>query len=471
MKHMKKFASVLLALVMVLAMSITTFAAGETGSITIDNAVVGQTYTIYEILKLESYNKDSGAYAYKAADTWSDFINSEGIKDVYVSVDNQGYVTWREGANSAEFAKLAQKYANDNGLRNQGTIEATSTTVTFSNLELGYYLVDSSLGTLCSLDTTNPDVIIKEKNEAPTIDKTVEEDSTGNYGDENDADIGQTVNFKTIVHAKKGAQNYVVHDKMSQGLTLDENSIAVVNATKDSDYTVEFNTTDSCTFEISFTQSYLDKITEDTDIIITYSAVLNENAVISTDANTNDAKLDYGDSNSTEWDQTKTYTYKFELVKTDKDNKVITGAKFELYDAKTGGNKIALVKEENGTYRVATNDEKEAEDFTSAVIEAGQVTIKGLDGDTSYYLEETEAPAGYNKLAERFEVQIQKTNLDATVTSGIWSEGGAHVINQSGSELPSTGGMGTTIFYVLGGILVLGAAVLLITRRRMSIEK
>ena len=113
MKHAKKLASLLLALVMVFAVATTAFAAGETGSITIDNAVVGQTYTIYEILKLESYNKGSGAYSYKATSDWSDFINSADIKGTYVNVDSQGYVTWVKDADAAAFAKLAQAYAKN----------------------------------------------------------------------------------------------------------------------------------------------------------------------------------------------------------------------------------------------------------------------------------------------------------------------------------------------------------------------
>lgn len=94
MKRTKRIASVLLALVMALSLITTAFAAGETGSITIDNAVVGQTYTIYQILDLESYDAKAGAYAYKATTAWNDFINSDAIKGQYVNVDAQGYVTW-----------------------------------------------------------------------------------------------------------------------------------------------------------------------------------------------------------------------------------------------------------------------------------------------------------------------------------------------------------------------------------------
>lgn len=498
MKQCKTLLSIVMTIMMLLTMIVPTLADNEettgtttTGTITIDNAVVGQTYTIYEILYLESYNATEGseAYAYKATTAWKSFVESDAIKDVYLKTDAQEYVTWVEGADAANFAKLAEAYAEDtkNNIDNQGSTTATSTvegatttTVKFENLNLGYYLVTTSLGSLCSLDTTNPDVTIQEKNSVPTIEKEVKEDSTGNYGDESSAQIGDTVEFKTIVHAKKGAKNYVVHDVMSEGLTFNENSIEVkvgnTALTKDTDYTVSTNNTDNCTFEITFTQTYLDTIDKDTDIVITYTAILNDKAVISTDANTNKTKLVYSEQPGTEtkWDETKTYTFKFDIVKTDSNKKLLDGAEFELYDAQTGGNKIALVKESDGTYRVATTAEKNVENFTSVVIEAkdGKATVKGLDANTTYWLEETKAPAGYNKLSGRVEVKIENANLSTTMTGNTWKEGdgGVQITNNSGTELPSTGGIGTTIFYCAGAVLALGAFVLLVTKKRMGKE-
>lgn len=468
MKRTKRIASVLLALVMALSLITTAFAAGETGSITIDNAVVGQTYTIYQILDLESYDAKAGAYAYKATTAWNAFINSDAIKGTYVNVDAQGYVTWVEKADVAAFAKLAQKYAADKHITNQGTKKADSTKVEFIGLDLGYYLVDSTLGTICSLDTTNPSVTIKEKNAQPTVDKQVQENSNSQWGESNDANIGDTVNFKTVISAKKGAQGYVLHDKMSEGLTLVPGSVKVRGLTEGKDYTVATeNLKDGCTFEITFKQTYLDTITEDTSIVVTYSATLNDKAVIYPGPNTNETKLVYGEGSETTWDETKTFTYQFDLVKTKTDKTVLDGAEFKLYDAKTEGNEIALIDEGNGVYRVATAAEKAAEGFVSATIKAGKVTIKGLDSGT-YYLEETKAPAGYNVLAERVEVKIDHANLTATVKGGTYVSGGVQVINQTGAELPSTGGIGTTIFYVVGGLLVVAAGVLLVTRKRMS---
>lgn len=515
MKNMKKIYSLLLAMVMIFSMTLTAYAEGETGSITIKDAVVGQTYTIYQILDLESYSTETdeegkvtptGAYSYKATKDWSDFINqeddkataevNEGIKGVYVNVDDQGYVTWVDGADAAAFAKLAQAYAKEKGIADQGTQTASAenagdkyATVSFTGLDLGYYLVDTTLGTLCSLDTTNPSVVMEEKNEEPTIEKEVQEDSEvneedGGWGESNTAEIGDIVNFKTIVYAKPGAQNYVVHDKMSEGLTLNQNSIVVTvgstTLTKGTDYTVAFNVshgTDTvedtaddytCDFEITFAQTYLDTIKADTELVITYSAILNDDAVISTDANTNDTKLDYGDDSETEWDQTTTFTFKFDLVKIDSEKNLLEGARFELYEDETGENKIALVKENDGVYRIATDAESVADNFTPAVIEGSQAVVKGLDADTTYWLEEIVAPVGYNKLASRVKVEMKDSNLNANILDGKYQDGGVYVENKAGTELPSTGGIGTTIFYIVGGVLVFGAVVLLVTKRRMN---
>lgn len=501
MKRTKKFASLLLALVMVLSMSMTAFATsgGEEnqnptdkgGTITINDAVPGETYRAYQILYLESYNATTNAYSYKANSNWKTWLEANATE--YLEFDTQGYVKWKTDAQSASLAALLK------GQLTGKTPDATATAPdaaqgqTYSTVKLpseegksltpGYYLVDTSLGTLCSLDTTNPDAIIEEKNVEPTIEKKVQEGE--NFEGSNTAKIGDTVNFKTTIHAHKGARNYVLHDKMEAGLTLNEDSISVGGATVTTDYIVNTNPecghekegtkeTYDCTFTITFKQEYLDKITDNTkDIVVTYSATLNKDAEIADATNDNKTMLDYGNNSHTEWSSTTTKTFKFDIVKTDSNKKLLDGAKFELYDAKENGSKISLVKISDGSYRVATATESGAEGFESAVIEAkgGQATVQGLDAK-SYWLEETEAPKGYNRLQGRTEIRIENANLTASINdNNTWNEGGVHIINQTGSALPDTGGMGTRIFYVVGGILVLGAVVLLIAKRRMNAEK
>lgn len=491
MKHMKKLASLLLALVMVFAVGTTAFAAQEGeltgGSITIDNAVSGQTYSIYQILYLESYSTDAngnatGAYAYKANSAWADWLKTQTS---YVSIDAQGYVTWvaaTDDATVAAFAKAAQAEATKQGstITADSTTTASSTTVTFSDLKLGYYLVDSTLGTLCSLDTTNPSVTIQEKNVAPGNEKKVEEDSTGNYGEKNDADIGQTVKFQSTITAQAGAENYVFHDKMSAGLTytgvtsVTLNGTAVDN-TDEKAYTVKTSELgDDCTFHVVFTQAFCDTLKANDKIVISYTATVNKDAVVGGNGNKNESWLKYGENNdlTTTPSETTTYTWDvdvFKYTKNGETEKPLAGAKFTLSKKADGTDPIALVNEGNNVYRVATTDD------TNTVTEittdsTGKFTIKGLDSDT-YYLTETAAPAGYNKLADPITIVIGENGVVNGTTDAPQGVEEVKVLNQSGSELPSTGGMGTTIFYVVGSILLIGAAILLITKKRMDAEK
>ena len=368
------------------------------------------------------------------------------------------------------FAKAAKAYAAEKGIKADQTAAATSTTVKFEGLTLGYYLVDSTLGTLCSLDTTNTDVVIKEKNAEPANTKTVEEDSTpGTYGEKNDADIGQTVNFKSTITAQAGAENYVFHDKMSVGLTFGSVTGITLNGnTVDAEnYTVitdKAAITDDCTFEVKFTQKFCDTLKKEDKIVISYTATLNENAVIGGDGNPNESKISYGDSNNiktTPGSTTTTYTWSFGVFKytvSNNSQKALAGAKFTLSKNSDGSNPINLISKGGNVYRVA----KAGEENTITVITTdatGKFTIEGLDSDI-YYLTETEAPAGYNKLAAPIEVKVENGTIAANKT--------VNVENKTGTELPSTGGIGTTIFYVLGGILAVGAAVLLATKKRMD---
>ena len=489
MKQVKKLASVLLALVMALALTATAFAAQEGtltgGSITINDAVPGQTYNAYQILYLESYNASTNAYSYKATTAWSTFINSDAIKGTYVEVDAQGYVTWVEGADAAAFAKLAQAEAAKMTADATDTAPAaaegkTYSTVTFTGLKLGYYLVDTTLGTLCSLDTTNPSVTMEEKNEVPTNVKTVEEDSTGKYGEKNDADIGQTVKFKSTITAQAGAENYVFHDTMSAGLTYTGVTGITLNGTTvdAANYTVVTEgLTDGCTFEVRFTQAFCDTLKANDQIVISYTATLNENAVIAGKGNPNESKLSYGDkgdeshtpSGTTPPSTTTTYTWDVDVFKYTMNGETETalaGAKFTLSKNADGSNPIALVSGGNNVYRVAKTGETGT--VTEITTDAtGKFTIKGLDADT-YYLTETAAPAGYNKLAGPVTIVIGENGVVNGTTEAPQGVDEVKVLNQSGAELPSTGGMGTTLFYVLGSVLVVGAVVLLVTRKRMS---
>lgn len=498
---------------------------GNTGTITINKAVEKHTYTIYQVLKLESYDTDKGAYTYTIGEDWEDFILSEGIRDVYVKatqngVDDNGQpiyiVRWVDGADKAAFAKAAITYAKavntdtdeENNIANKGSkVADASKVVSFTGLNLGYYLVDSTVGVLCNLTTTKPDATVEEKNSVPTVEKEVKRENEGEdkFDEENTASIGDTLDFRTKINVTAGAENYVLYDKMDAGLTFKgfgEDDFAVYLIKKDTDDEVEVANTNYvsslctgneatvCTFKVDFTDAFELTIADGDTIIVKYSALLNENAFIKGDAtdesNTNETYVKYGDGTESTHDKTETYTYKFDLVKTDKVDILLDGAQFKLYDDETNGNEIKVVfDEEKGLYRKATS----TENGTSIVVTDGMVTIIGL-GNGEYWLEETVAPNGYNKLTSRVKVEIKDANLiaktlenqtatnDETVNSdtnqsfpltGVkYVEGGVRVINSTGAELPTTGGIGTMLFVIIGSVMVLGFGVLLVTKLRIS---
>lgn len=489
MKRVKRVLALLAALALVLAMAVPAWAEENKGNITVQNAKENEEYKIYRIFDLESYSENS--YSYKMSTKWSkaDFATNSAFTD-YFEIVNGGYIKPKAEFTdeaAATFAKNALAFAKEKKIEDDGHQTAGKTGVSFSSLSLGYYLLDTSLGTLCSLDTTNPDAILREKNDSPTIEKKVKEND--NWDTESNAKIGDEVEYQVTIHAKKGAENYVLTDTMDNGLTFN-NNIAVKAGTKDlelnKDYTVKTKTADSIenTFELTFTKTYLDSLTENTtDIVVTYSATINEKAVVANAANRNTAKLKYGNNSETVLSQTNTYTYKFDLVKIDgTTKKLLSNVEFKLYEAATGsvdgeyvvsGEPIKFVRTGN-TYRVAEDATAKGVTDTIVTTDNEKVTIEGLDKKI-YYLSETKPLDGYNKPNGAFSVDLTSGNMVTTTTIGkntvvdAKNAQKAKVIeNNTGAVLPSTGGMGTTVFYVVGGGLMAVAVVLLVTKKRME---
>lgn len=509
MKLIKNIAAIMFAFMMVVSMSCNvkaddTTATTETGEgkITINNAIPKQTYKLYRLLDLESYSvnedgqKENGNYSYKPTSKWKTFLEGNGIRDVYFTFEN-GYASWKKDANVETFAKLAIEHAN----KENTVIEAEKTevaptaaegkntsTVTFENLPLGYYLVDSSVGTLCSLDTTNTDATIREKNGVPSVDKKVSSTETGNYDTSNTASIGDTVYFKTTITAQPGAQNYVLHDKMDAGLTFNEDSVKVnlrkkgtsndQNLTKETHYNVETtnldNTDPKCTFHINFFQSLCDSLGTDDTITVTYSATLNKNAVIAGEGNKNETWLKYGENNNLETTHPTTTTKTFEMhvfkfYKDKKNSDKETGladAVFTLSKKSDGTEPIKLTKTNENSNIYKVNNNGTITDITTPG--DGKFTIQGLGAGT-YYLTEIKQPDGYNKLAKSVKVEIDVNGaitVDGKLITGV--DKLVKVENKTGTVLPSTGGTGTTMIYLVGAVLVLGSGVVLVTKRRVK---
>ena len=501
MKLIKKIAAIMFAFMMVFSLSTNAKAesgsqdADTKGTITIDNAIEGQDYKIYKIFDLESYSYDAepkdGAYSYKITEQWKKFFSNGAGKD-YATFDNAtGYVTWKgenTDARAAELAKAAIAYAKDttNSVTavnvDQANISKTpntngTITLTYSNLDLGYYLVDSSVGALCGLNTTNSKVNIKEKNGQPTVTKKILENNQEK--DSNTASVGDVITYQMHVVIPAGTEKCTLHDEMTglafNGNKFDENSKIYLydgdTTFKEGDH-YNFNPTANG-FTVEFTEKYLKSTNTERHVMISYNAILTKGAEMGNSGtpNTNDAWLTYGDNNTiSSHSKTKTYTFEFPVFKytgnLENNPTALSGAEFKLYSDSTCQTEIKLAQ--TGTknnYRKFITGDTEANIVTDTT---GTFKISGL-AEGTYYLKETKAPDGYNKLKGPIAVKLER-GADGAQFMSIYQDGNKtdtiNIQNNTGSLLPSTGGMGTTLIYLVGGALVLGSGFVLANKKR-----
>lgn len=407
----------------------------------------------------------------------------------------------------------------------------TNTGGMFKNLPAGYYLFESAVGTLGALVTARPNApaYINVKNNAPIVEKLVFEDSVNDWQTSNSVEIGQEIFFKATIYAQAGAENYAFHDAMTgMQLFTDENGYKIevkhhknkydaaageqqevtLTEGENNDYTLHTdNPHAGVTFGIKFTQAFCDRIEANDKIIIYYSAVLTDQAEIAGDGNPNTCWVNYGALNQnkpsfeTAPSTTHTHTYGIDIVKTNNSGESLPGAMFNLYPALADGkidenNPIKFIYNEDAqTYYVNYTNQNRNKDFVAGdktmrtTVGEGEdaktlegsfavATLIGLDNGT-YYLRETAAPAGYNMLTEDRVFTISSNNMRAnftvaevgeteSTTKTTYTGGGIHIENKKGDRLPETGGMGTTLFVTIGAVMVLGAGVLLVTKKRMS---
>lgn len=517
MKKIKKVLAVLITLAMVMAMSLTAFAEAETSNIPSENdtatAVVsnvesGATVTAYQIVKAK-YN-EYGFVAYEKVN------ESLGIENILAPTSDEVSVIAKNtsGLETEGFTEVADS-VNEEGLaRFTADLEAgywivlVTGTVdeVYNPMLVGvYYSVGGSDNTMIpgSVDANTDWSLVTEgayaKSTKPSIDKVVETPSdTGNDSGEAVA-IGDTVEFSIATAIPSYSEQYdevevIISDELSSGLTLKPESI-VVTGVPEASYTLE---TTEQGFKLSIDSAYA-LANGKQDITITYSATLNENAGINFDENTNTATLKYTNNpdRTTKEVKDKTYTYTFGI------DASLNGSEIEktkeLFKVNETG-KVEVVEKEvtvtgplaGATFELTLNGTDKV--YTATSDENGALEFKGLDEGT-YTLVETKAPAGYTVNNTPHEVVISATyNNDGTLNSytitiddeatstyvdtkegpekeiSKTSIGSTGIVNTKISALPSTGGIGTTIFTIGGCIIMILAAALFFVNRRRSAE-
>lgn len=474
MKKTRKIAALLLAFVMCMAMSIGALAAEpvtpaadrntETdGSVTVTNAVEGQTYKLYLLFKADMGANNAITYTANGID----LSNND-----WFELNDNGFVVAKADTQN-EWAKDPDAIAWAKSVGHQVGNAITAGTVEWKGLEYGYYFVETTLGSFVGVDSANKAATVTEKNVEPKVDKEItgvnEETTTLGTGDDaadpgegaNEkaiAQVGDTVSYKLTISAKPGAQSYVVKDTLDAGLTPPAPSGVTVSSGADS-CTVDVT---GQVITVTFDQDYLDTIGTATEITITYDATVNGSAVIGKDGNANTAELTFGsDPDNKSTDGSKVFVAQISVTKNDGNGQGLAGAVFAL---KNADGKYYKKDADTGviTWVDSAND---ATKYTSDAAGALDGTFDGLS-DGNYVLEEVVVPDGYNEIDpddDSLKITIASTSYDDTNLKKTTT-----VINNAGTELPTTGGMGTTIFYIVGSVLVIGAAVLLIAKRRMN---
>lgn len=467
MKTVARIASLLLALVMVFGLSVTAFAA-ETGTITVDNPIAAQTYTAYKIFDVVYDAEGHYSYTIDSSNEWFTTVQAyateaNGLTLTQANGSTTYIVTTTNAFSAPDFA-VALKAAVT-GKTGGITLNVADGKATATGLDLGYYFVTSSTGALCNLTTTNPDATIHDKNDVPF----------GKVDDKASVEVGETVSYTITgkVPDTTGftTYEYTIADTMSAGLTFQKNvAVTVDGVTLDAGKYV-LNQTDNgftLTIEVMELQEKVGK-----EIKVTYTAVTNDKAV--TVISKNSATLTYSnnptDSESkttTPKDEETVYSAKLVIDKYQKGDgsKKLANAKFVLKNAEGKYYKYTAATESAAAQVEWVANQADATEVTTDT--NGAAAFNGLK-DGTYHLVETAAPAGYNLLATEVEVVINGADATEVDLSSLTAT--AKVENSTGTTIPETGGIGTTIFYVAGGLLVLGAVILLITKKRMSSAK
>jgi fimbrial isopeptide formation D2 family protein len=489
MKKTKKMLIAILSVLMVIAMSVPAFAA----DITITNPKAGQTYKAYKLLNYRDITGSTQKEYYLSTAEYNNnglgaYLVAAGVGftksgDEYIVTTKPADDTFINYLRTHEEGLASKALSTDDV-----TAGENDKTVKLEGLDQGYYFISSTTGALITLKNVNADETITDKNDTH-IEKTVTGGDATTPSEENTANVGDKLTYTVDITAQKGSEKYVFFDKLSDGLTLDTSTINVkvgnTSLNEGTDYNLTTTASDSedingdgnddpYTFKITFTDDYLKGLTAETHIIVTYDATINDSA-LSLDKVNNKANLSYGHDKGVVSDETKTYLYGFKILKVDASN----------VNTKLDGVEFTLKDKDGKYYNPSTKKFEEVAEGSTApkltTADGGSLDIRGLEAGT-YTLTETNTLGDYVLLSTPVTIKITKGTdgvgtLEVTGPTGISKDkdttGNSDtavvtitIKNTKKGDMPFTGGMGTTILYVAGGILIAVAVGAYVMKKR-----
>ena len=447
------------------------------------------SYPLSKILKIFKSNKSVNPPAYSYYLTNADYqgdlgtaLKAAGFEFKKSSDGSQWFVSnsdqLTDGAAIAAALSASIDTWKDAALASATTTGTADKKALFNDLPTGYWFVTSSLGSLCTLQSYNAEELVVEKNTTITDDKVVSD---------NEVQVGDTVTYTVTLTDGKGTNlEGKVIDTMSKGLTYNDDAVCVANSKtldKGTDYTVNKTTeADGKTKVVYvFSAEVMTELQEGQKIEITYTATVNADA--SLDRTEQNVEFSQYSEQETNKNTIEVYLEKLKINKTD-GSKALKGAQFELYrtDATSvpAANHTAVpVRQLSDAELTAAGITKEADtvyyevekggtNFTIDMTNASSAVVYSLDKDSTYYLRETKAPDGYNLNTSKHEVKLVpvitadatgKYTMELDLTAG---NSGNVTVEDTKSEVPTTGGVGTMMFTVVGGALIIAAGVLLV---------
>lgn len=500
MKKLRKIFALLIAMVMVLGMSTMAFAqeaasteTGGSATIKVTNPAKGETYTVYKIFDATVTGTENGSISYKGN-------IPAALSEYFEKIGSTDYVQKKEGVTDQQILTAIQD--NASSFTQVATVTSDGSQLTFTGLNYGYYVIatshedDTAGKALVTVTSTNPNAEIQDKNaNVPTVPED------GKTVNDEDVAVGETLTytlkFTTTTYEGAGSTakqilSYIATDTLPEYLS----NVTVTGITIGGDaYTVDGEVPQFENKKIVI--PWVDDATAENpkslyangaEVVITYTAVVNDKIAIAGAGNTNTFTLTYRttDGEKTPDQNTDTVTiksYAIAIKKVNDEGTALPGATFQFpfYVNETAA--------ADGSYVYAGTTAGEGLTNEITTPDSGEIVVKGVASGT-YSVSETAAPQGYNQLTapvsvpatvnsetttnttwyldENGEVTDTETETVVTYTNNNLSATATVVVNKVGTTLPSTGGIGTTIFYIIGAILVIGAGVVLVTRRRMN---